>query len=128
MIDQNIILREARKDLDVIEHPDCYTLIQYKRNKYTKEETKEVHIVNKEAVKVMAFIIKQVDVGYVVGYQWLVRKLMQHYDLEDMDINSWNGGKNRSKIYFPKHYYPLKVLEAWNQIAYFGNGSVMRLR
>ncbi len=82
----------------------------------------------KEAVKVMANIIKGIPQAEIFGYRWIVTQLMKHYQLEDMDINAWNGGSNRAKHFFPKHYFPLKVLEKWGMIAYFGNGSILRLR
>lgn len=43
----------------------------------------------------------------------------------DVDVNSFNGGKNRSKYMFPYYYYPLKMLQSRGYVDY-NNGNVKR--
>lgn len=100
---------------------------EYRKSKETGESIEQVHIINAGAIKKLWGIIStQCEVGLPYGYRWIVNKLQEVYSL-DVEINSWNGGSNRAKYYFPLHYYPLKVLEAKGMISYFGRGSIVRL-
>jgi hypothetical protein len=42
-------------------------------------------------------------------------------------MDAFNGGKFRSRYYFPILYYPLKVLEYFGYIIYWGRGGITRL-
>ena len=44
-----------------------------------------------------------------------------------ISMETFNGGKFRKEVYFPYLYYPLKCLEAFDYIIYYGRGSVMRI-
>lgn len=44
----------------------------------------------------------------------------------EIDIDSFNGGKNRARFYFPLYYYPIKILEHFKFIDYKGNGIIIK--
>ena len=48
---------------------------------------------------------------------------------ETLGEDSWREvWKKRTDVYFPKYYYPLKVLEALGLIKYGGSGQITRLK
>lgn len=49
--------------------------------------------------------------------------LIEMYNL-DVEIDSFNGGRNRSKFYFPLFYNPLKVLEHLERVEYSARGLI----
>lgn len=66
------------------------------------------------------------DVGGRCSYRDVVGRLIFSRGL-DVDIEAFNGGKNRASFYFPLYYYPLKVLEWKGLIVYHGRGGVTLL-
>lgn len=60
-------------------------------------------------------------------YDRIVLDLIQTLGLIGVTRDSFNGGRNRAKYYFPLYYYPLKVLEYYNLIRYKGRGKIIRL-
>lgn len=81
------------------------------------------HKIPAERVEVMRSILNRCEYGEVYGFKWVARNIMKAYGFE-VDIDAWNGGRNRAKYYFPFHYYPLKVLEHEGYITYNGRGGV----
>ena len=62
-------------------------------------------------------------------YRKLVPAIIKYYDFKEVDVDSFNGGKNRSKYLFPYYYYPLKILErSYKAIDYGGSGIIERIR
>jgi hypothetical protein len=96
---------------------------EYRPVKGTDEVEIMIHKIPEERVDVMKSILNRCEYGEVYGYRWIANNLMKHYGFE-VDIEAWNGGRNRSRYYFPYHYYPLKVLEHEGYITYNGSGGV----
>jgi hypothetical protein len=45
----------------------------------------------------------------------------------NISMETFNGGKFRRQVYFPRLYFPLKILEAKGLIVYFGRGGFQRI-
>jgi hypothetical protein len=52
-------------------------------------------------------------------------RLMERHNLSDVEIDAFNGGKNRAKYYFPLFYYPMKILEHLKKVEYKASGQVI---
>lgn len=101
---------------------------EHRKDKKSGDVATNNHIVDHEKVEVLRKIINLLCVvGESTKYRVIVKELMWHYDL-DYNLEAFNGGKNRMKDYFPKYYYPIKILEKFNHIDYYGGGKVTRLK
>ena len=54
------------------------------------------------------------------------RALIDRFKI-DIDLESFNGGKNRARYYFPLYYYPVKILEKMKYVEYGGRGKITRI-
>lgn len=71
-----------------------------------EEELKEViRVLNKENLE-----LRTIGVGEKTKYRKLIPSIIMTYHLP-IEIEEFNGGKNRAKYYFPLYYYPIKILE-----------------
>ena len=104
-----------------------FIIKSHQKNKETGEVTTQTHQITRLAVNTVLSLIKQEEIGKMVGYRDFVPKIMKKYDLK-ISLNSFNGGKNRTRYYFPKYYYPIKILEALNLIKYSGRGDITRIK
>ena len=98
------------------EKQDKYVLT-YKKRKYCFdtddfELVKKNVFVSKKAVDNLfnAMKLNITSNGGMVGYRDIAKTLIFLYKL-DIDIEEFNGGKNRAKYMFPYYYYPLQVLK-----------------
>ena len=57
----------------------------------------------------------------------LWEKLIQEKSLP-ISVDAFNGGRNRSRYYFPMYYYPTKILEWMGVITYNGRGVITYIR
>lgn len=118
---------KGKSSREIIQTKDSYKIIEYRKHKETGEINEQITFVPKNNVEVLRNIISTgCDYGETYGYRWIVSKLKLFYKFE-VDTEAWNGGKNRSRYYFPYHYYPLKILEAQGLIRY-SCGRIMRLQ
>jgi len=91
-----------------------------------EERTHQIHFIPNEDIEPIEEIIENLDLNYIVGYRYIVRKLLQKLNL-NISIDAFNGGKNRARFYFRFYYYPLKILEAKGIINYYGRGGIERI-
>jgi len=77
------------------------------------------HHVKKEDLNAMIRVIKKMDVNEEISCYEIAKKMGL-----DWKNDVW---KNRTKVYFPKYYYPIKILEKLKIISYSGKGDVKRL-
>ena len=61
-----------------------------------------------------------------IQYREIVKLLIGVYKIPDADRESFNGGSNRAKYYFPLYYYPVKILEYLDYIEY--GAGIVRLK
>jgi len=62
--------------------------------------------------------------------KWKVGENHKCYDVaEVLGFKDWKEiWKNRTDVYFPLYYYPVKILEALKIIKYGGRGKITRLK
>ena len=101
-----------------------YNVIENRKDKESFE-VKEIkrHIPLANVVRVLKIID---SFNGELTYRDMAEKLIDELKLP-VEINAWNGGSNRSKYYFPLHYYPLKILEKKGKITYSGRGNIKRI-
>jgi len=126
---------KSKDEIEIKRLLDNYLVIEHRKNKETeevKEYKREIPIINVEML--WKIIEKHCELNKMYSYRYLVERVCATYNLPfienlslDTMINAFNGGKYRSKYYFPFFYYPLKVLEYKEKIIYFGRGGIIRL-
>lgn len=95
-----------------------FILIEHIKNKETKIVDNVSHDVSKVAVNRLLFILKK----------WKINEIHSCYEVADMLGYDWKEiWGNRTEVYFPFYYYPIKVLEAIGVIKYGGRGSITRI-
>ncbi len=104
-----------------------FIIKSHQKDKETGEVTTQTHQITSYAINIALSLIKQQRVGEIIKYREFIPKVMKKYNLK-ISLNSFNGGKNRTKHYFPKYYYPIKILETLNIIKYSGRGDITRLK
>lgn len=100
---------------------------EFRKCKESGEIEESTHKIKKEDITSLYMMLKKnCDVGEKYGYRFVVNKLIEMRGW-DVDIEAFNGGKNRSEFYFPFYYYPMKVLEKTGLVQYWGRGGVTLL-
>ena len=100
---------------------------EYLKDKHSLKVSEIVHLVPLINVDKLWHLIKglcphRLDVTYY-------RKIAEHIaPFCKVGVDAFNGGKNRTKHYFPMYYFPMKVLESQGKILYGGRGKVQRLK
>jgi len=118
---------KSRDEIEIAEKLTGFDVVEHRKDKETGEILETIHFVPFANVKFLIGIVDNLEIGYKVGYRYIINKIIQLKNL-DVTTDSFNGGRNRAKYYFPLYYYPLKVLEKKNKVKYFGRGGLMRLR
>jgi len=119
---------KGKSETEVIEESDVWVLREWRKHKFSGERYFEEHKVPKSNVEVLQNIIEQCTVRQEYGSYYLWRKLIQHYNLAEIEglseenmVSFFNGSKFRSRYYFPLYYRPMKILENLGIIWYGGN-------
>jgi len=120
---------KGKSGIKIDNHNDDVILIrEFRKHKETGKIYEQITRIRREWVRnLWAIMKKNCVVGQWYGYRFLVNKIIEFYGF-DVDLEAWNGGKNRSKYFFKYHYYPLKYLESINYIHYSGRGGIIRLK
>lgn len=124
---------KGKDQVELSQVPKGYLLICHRKSKETGEIIEEEHLVLKPRVDALREIISHCALNVEYKYKWLIRKIIEKYGIhalegktvEDM-VECFNGGKYRAKWYFPFYYYPLKCLEAKEEVSYFGRGGFIK--
>ena len=83
-----------------------------------------VHIVpHYDVEQLRVYIFEFFESTDVVSARDLFREIIHRRGLK-IGLDSFNGGKNRNKYYFPLYYRPVKILEHLGKIAYGKSGYV----
>ena len=125
---------KGKDKIQIEEFPDTFRVIEHRKCKEDGKIDETIHTIPAENVRVLWDIIrKNCEVGEVYGYRFLVRKLLEHYKFHEQEgiplevfMDAWNGGKNRSRFYFPHLYFPIKCCEMRGWISYLGRGGIIR--
>lgn len=107
------------KDKITIEQVESdWLVIEHRKDKHS-EEIKEIKriIPNKNVDLLRRILQNMMVVGGSTKYIDIVEELMDYYEIH-IDLSAFNGGLNRNKHYFPKYYYPMKVLESLGEVKF----------
>lgn len=118
--------KRPTRSIQIKEDPSEWRIVETVRPHKHGEPYRNVVFVSRKNVDDMRDIVKLITKDRdkkVTGYREVVSILMTKYNLS-IDIESFNGGKNRAKYYFPLYYYPLKILEYCKEIKYNGGGKI----
>jgi len=119
---------KGKDSLEFNEEEGFYLVTEHRKNKETGEINTNTHqIPKKNVAKIYQILKDNFKKGQTVKYQELINLVIKENGLSECNRDNFNGGRNRAKYYFPYYYYPLKVLEYFNLIQYFGRGSVKLL-
>lgn len=126
---------KGKSGLKIIERPKHYIVQEWRKDKESGESKVAEHKVDWVLVANLKLVVEQMDLGTEYKYKYVVRKIIQHYNLveefglpEDVLLETFNGGKFRKKAYFKYYYYPVKILESKGVIQYLGRGGIIRLK
>ena len=121
---------KGKDEVEIVPHSEGYLLTEHRKNKETGDVYDSEHVVSKEYVDAMARIMLRCAKNMEYKYKWLVRAIIEEWGIHTLEgktlddmTESFNGGKHRAKHYFPKYYWPLKVLEAKGVVGYLGRGG-----
>lgn len=125
---------KGKGKLSIEEYMGGFKVIEARKSKESGEYYTMEKVIDAASVAALWNLIKSNFVPNVTyGYKYLVRMVIDYYGLakkekasEDMLVEAFNGGKFRSKYYFPLLYYPLKILESKGVITYLGRGGVIK--
>ena len=121
---------KGKDKIKILWENEGWTIIEHRKEKKTDEIKQGKHHIPDKNVQVIWQLIKEqcFKIGDKTKYRKLVPKIIEYYKLTDVDMESFNGGKNRNKYLFKYYYYPLKVLEiSYKFIEYSGGGIITRL-
>jgi hypothetical protein len=106
-----------------------WVLTEHRKDKLSGEIATNVHRIPEQNVGMMWQLIQDLCkvVGKGITYRKLVPSLMEKYHFP-IELEEFNGGRNRARYYFPFYYYPLKILEHLKWIRYGGRGKIVRLQ
>lgn len=98
-----------------------YSTTRFSKN--TGKQYKKVNVVDNDDVINMIKILNILTdrINPTTTYRQIVAILIAKHDME-MNIEAFNGGRNRCKMFFPKYYYPLKILHELGYV-YYKNGE-----
>jgi hypothetical protein len=119
------------RDRLVIEDPPCfrpgqvYVLVEHRKKKFSGEVEEIRNVVAWERVMELWRFIEDWPVGMVFRPRYLWAKLIELHGL-DCDIESFNGGRWRSRAYMPLYYFPMKILEG-KGVVWFGHDAIQRV-
>lgn len=112
-----------------------FIVIEHRKEKESGKVATEEHEVDRGSVNILWSIIVPFRASEKYGYRYIVKALVEKYRLHENEgltvqqmVEAFNGGKYRSSYYFPLYYYPMKVLESYGYIHFWGRGGATRLK
>jgi len=104
---------------------ETWAVTEYTNNNATGKKRKSTHTILDKHVNDIYKIINMLTdpMDSTTTYRQIASSIITKYNL-DVDIEGFNGGKNRSKYLFPLYYYPLKILEDQGYILYSKGGII----
>jgi hypothetical protein len=100
---------------------------EHRKDKQSGEVYNGVHTIPEMNVINLLQMLQKYKIGEKTKYRELVPKIIELYKLP-VEMEEFNGGRNRSKYYFLYYYYPIKILESEGYIEYGGRGSIRRIK
>ena len=115
-------------DLIIEKFGAVWHVVEHRKDKLTGEVGTAIHKIPEQNVGIMWDIIQnKCNIGEGTTYRKIVPSIIETYHFP-IEIEEFNGGRNRAKYYFPFYYYCLKILESLKFIRYGGRGKIVRLK
>lgn len=121
---------KGKDKLEITKEGAVYVIVEHRKDKETGEISETRNTIPRQNVRNLWEIIKKFCPykGNKTKYREIVPKIIEFYGWDDVDVDSFNGGKNRNRVYFPFYYFPVKVIEYLGGIKYGGRGTIKRLK
>lgn len=101
-----------------------WIVIEHRKDKKTKMVEVHNHYVKSENVAMVQSIVENYCFGHgEIKPREVWSRIIKQKKLS-IDLDAFNGGSNRAKIYFPYFYWPIKVLEGLKIINYESSGKI----
>lgn len=126
---------KGHDDITIIRSGDSWIIYDHRKVKENGDVEEFRHIIPNTAVEQLyaeLCILNESTQPRTTGKKYKGKKVISYYAIRDnmiavrnLDVkkDAFNGGKNRTNIYFPFYYYPIKVLEYTGRLRYFGKGG-----
>jgi hypothetical protein len=101
---------------------------------FSKDVLVKIPIKDKKTLKVKwsKKVIPKENVNRILCYvnKWKIGDQHECYEFAEVlgEINWQEVWKKRTKVYFLKYYYPIKILESMGLIEYGGRGEITKIR
>lgn len=130
----HIVGWKGKDEIAIYERKDSFRVVTHHKNKETKALYETERLIDKQnVVNLWKIILKNCDMQTEYKYKYLVRKVVELYNFHkekgvsiEIMMELFNGGSNRH-MYFNYLYFPLKILENFNYILYYGKGGIARI-
>ena len=120
---------------------DTFLLRIWRTNRSTGERVCDENKVYRPEIETLWNLIRnRLDTENAVGARYMYRMVIEHYKFNEglkipmeFFLDAFNGGRNRTKFYFPFYYHPVKCLQKTGYISYCkstgaGRGAVKRIK
>ena len=113
----------------VKEDEDTWVVEEHRQSKTSGNILTKIHTVPNTNLRDMVIVLKHLthnQIGNKTAYIAITDALIG-LGFVECTKEEFYAGKNRALNYFPKYYYPLKILESKGYINYSGRGGVTLL-
>jgi hypothetical protein len=126
---------KGKDKIQIFSGIQIFKLVEHRRQKSSNEIVTTVHTIPREDLDFLWNLIrKNCELCETYDYKYIVKIIIEEKGLHEKEgltvdqmINSFNGGKHRSRYLFPFYYFPMKILEAKGYVDYGGRGEIIRL-
>jgi len=118
---------QGKSGLTITREKNTWTIIEHRKERESKEVKTITHEITQANVQAVWTIIQA---NLKIGGSTTSKKLAEKLILSKawgISTDAFWGGKYRSKYYFPKFYYPLKILDYNKLITYSSGGKITRV-
>ena len=124
---------KGQGDLSIEAVEESYIVKEHRKCKESGDVETVEHVIPKKNVEFLWDLLKTVcEPNKKYSYKYVVSRFVDFTNIHEQEgltkeqmVESFNGGRNRARWYFPHYYYPIKILENLGKIKYFGRGGVL---
>lgn len=120
---------KSKDSIEIQKINEEWHVTEHRKDKLTNEIATNIHRIPEQNVAITWQLITDLckSIGQGITYRKIVPSLIEKYHFS-IEIEEFNGGRNRAKYYFPFYYYPVKILEHLKWIRYGGRGKIVRIK
>ena len=128
-LEKELSKKDLEESVTIKKVDNEYIIIQNKKTKKFNKSYKEINYIKEKDVKDLWKILVMLTdkKKNKTNYTRIISSIIIKNNIK-MRIESFNGGKNRAKYYFPLYYYPLKILQHKEYIIHNKRGQVIRTK